>query len=365
MTVLIFLAVLFVLVLVHEFGHFITAKWSGMRVDEFAIGFPPRLLSWRKGETVYTLNIIPIGGFVRIYGENGVEQDATLDTTRAFAYRPRILQAIVLVAGVTMNILFAWALYTTSYTIGVPTIVDEPQAGNTAPLVITSLLDNGVAKKAGLFPGDHITSITANDGSSATLTPRDISNFISSHGGTPLTLTYTRGGASHDVTLTPENIAVAGEATRPRVGFTTGFVTSLSYPFEKAVVEGGKETIFNALGIAKGLASFLKQTVNGSAGLGDLTGPIGIAGMVGDASHFGLTAILSFTAFISLNLAVVNLIPLPALDGGRLLIVGIEAVIRRPLNPKFIGNIYFGSFVFLILLMVLITGHDIVKLVHG
>ena len=210
MTVLIFLAVLFVLVLVHEFGHFITAKWSGMRVDEFAIGFPPRLLSWKKGETVYTLNIIPIGGFVRIYGENGAEENGDLDTTRAFAYRPRMLQAIVLVAGVTMNILFAWALYTASYTIGVPTIVDEPQPGNTAPLVITSLLDNGVAKKAGLFPGDHIIALTAADGSAATLSPRDISNFISVHGGTPLSLTYTRGGVEHAVSLTPQNISVAG-----------------------------------------------------------------------------------------------------------------------------------------------------------
>ena len=365
MTVLIFLAVLFVLVLVHEFGHFITAKWSGMRVDEFAIGFPPRLLSWTRGETVYTLNIIPIGGFVRIYGENGSEETTALDTTRAFSYRPRMLQAIVLVAGVTMNILFAWALYTTSYTIGVPTIVDDAQPGNTAPLVITSLLDNGVAKKAGLFPGDHITALAAPDGTQAALSPRDISSFISSHGGTPLSLSYTRSGTARTVTLTPENIAVSGEATRPRVGFTTGFVTTLSYPFGKAVIEGGKETVYNALDIAKGLATFLKQTVRGSAGLGDLTGPIGIAGMVGDASHFGLTAILSFTAFISLNLAVVNLIPLPALDGGRLLIVGIEAVIRRPLNPKLIGRVYLGSFVFLILLMVVITGHDIVKLFHG
>jgi regulator of sigma E protease len=363
MTVLIFLAVLFVLVLVHEFGHFITAKWSGMRVDEFAIGFPPRLLSWKKGETTYTLNIIPIGGFVRIYGENGAEETSELDTTRAFAYRPRILQAVVLVAGVTMNILFAWALYTTSYTVGVPTIVDDAQPGNTAPLVITSLLDTGVAKKAGLFPGDHIVSLTAADGATAILSPRDISIFIGAHGGTPLSLAYTRGGTPHTVTLTPENIAVPGEKSRPRVGFTTGFVTSLSYPFPKAVVEGGKETVYNAVGIATGLVAFFKQTVHGTAGLGDLTGPIGIAGMVGDASHFGLTAILSFTAFISLNLAVVNMLPLPALDGGRLLIVGIEAIIRRPLNPKFIGNIYFGSFVFLILLMILITGHDIFKLI--
>jgi len=365
MTVLIFLAVLFVLVLVHEFGHFITAKWSGMRVDEFAIGFPPRLLSWKKGETTYTLNIIPIGGFVRIYGENGAEENGTLDTTRAFSYRPRILQAIVLVAGVTMNILFAWFLYTSAYTIGVPTIVDEVHPGEHIPLVITSLLEKGVAKKAGLLSGDRILSLSAPDGSRALLSPRDISNFIGAHGGIPLTLTYTRGETSHTTLLTPENISIAGEATRPRVGFTTGFVTLLSYPFSKAVVEGGKETLYNARDIATGLVSFFKQTAHGTAGLNDLTGPIGIAGMVGDASHFGLTAILSFTAFISLNLAVVNMLPLPALDGGRLLIVGIEAIIRRPLNPKFIGNIYLGSFIFLILLMVLITGHDIVKLVHG
>ncbi len=364
MTILIFLAVLFVLVLVHEFGHFITAKWSGMRVDEFAIGFPPRLLSWKKGETVYTLNIIPIGGFVRIYGENGAEENGELDTTRAFAYRPRILQAIVLVAGVTMNILFAWALYTTAYTIGVPTIVGEAQPGNTAPLVITSVLENGIAKKAGLQPGDHIVSLAAANSGSAILSPREISSFISEHGNTPLSLTYTRSGREHTVELTPQDMKVSGEPTRPRVGFTTGFVTSLSYPFLQAVTKGGEETIHNATGIAVGLASFLKQTVHGTAGLNELTGPIGIAGMVGDASHFGLTAILSFTAFISLNLAVVNLIPLPALDGGRLLIVGIEAVIRRPLNPKFIGKIYLGSFIFLMLLMVIITGQDIVKLFH-
>lgn len=361
MSILIFLLVLFVLVLVHEFGHFITAKWSGMRVDEFGIGFPPRVISIKKGETEYTLNALPVGGFVRIYGENG-EDAATADTPRAFSHRPRILQAIVLIAGVTMNILFAWMLYSVTYMTGVVTLIPEEARSDASTLVITSVLDDSVAEMAGLQPGDRILKLVSLDSLSPSLVPSEVSEFISSHGNEKLSLTYERRGAEQNVVLTPQAMEIEGEETRPRVGFTMGLVETISYPFFTAISEGAKDTYVGLVRITKGICMLLYQAVRGDANFSDVTGPIGIAGLVGDASHFGFSTLLTFTAFISLNLAVINMLPLPALDGGRLVMVAIEAIIRRPLDHRYVSKINIVGFALLILLMVAVTAHDIFKL---
>lgn len=361
MSILLFLLVLFVLVLVHEFGHFITAKWSGMRVDEFGIGFPPKVVSFKKGETEYTLNALPIGGFVRIYGENG-EDAATADTPRAFSHRPRILQVIVLIAGVTMNILFAWFLYTVTYMTGVVTLVPEAERSAATSLVITSVLEKSVAENAGLFPGDTILSLVSPSSDTPDLLPSSVSDFIGSHGDEELTLTYSRRSVEYAQTLTPRSMEIAGEETRPRVGFTMGLVETKTYPFIPAVTEGAKDTYYGLIRITEGIGMLAYQAVLGKANFSDVTGPIGIAGLVGDASHFGFSALMTFTAFISLNLAVINMLPLPALDGGRLILVLIEAVIRRPLDHRYVSKINMVGFTLLILLMVVVTAHDIAKL---
>jgi regulator of sigma E protease len=149
----------------------------------------------------------------------------------------------------------------------------------------------------------------------------------------------------------------------PRVGFVTGLIETRTYPFFEAVRAGAGDTWHGTIRIAEGIGTLLVRTVQGKASMNDVTGPIGIAGLVGDASRFGFTAILTFTAFISLNLAVINMLPIPALDGGRLVMVGIEAIIRRPLNQRFVANANLAGFALLMLLMLFVTVGDISRLI--
>jgi len=174
MTILIFLAVLFVLILVHEWGHFITAKKTGMQVDEFGIGFPPRLVAKRMGETEYTLNLLPIGGFVRIVGENAediAKGEEGSSNPRSFVHKPKWAQALVLVAGVAMNVIFAWLLYVVVFMVGVPTVVDEQMATDAAVLTVTSVLPGSPAADAGLVVGAEVTGVVRGEDTLDTLTP--------------------------------------------------------------------------------------------------------------------------------------------------------------------------------------------------
>ncbi len=161
MTILLFFGVLFVLILVHEWGHFITAKKTGMRVDEFGIGFPPKLFGVKRGETEYTMNLLPIGGFVRIFGEDAAGAAESADYARSFIARPKWAQAIVLVAGVTMNVLFAWFLFAIVLMVGLPTAVDEATATPEARLVVASVLPGSPADLAGVPAGAVVTSLSA------------------------------------------------------------------------------------------------------------------------------------------------------------------------------------------------------------
>lgn len=362
MSIITFLAVLFVLILVHEFGHYITAKWSKMRVDEFSIGFPPRIFSWKRGETEYTLGAIPIGGYVKIYGENG-EDAATPDTPRAFSHRPRILQAIVLIAGVTMNVLLAFVLFAATYMMGVSTTVEEGKQSPEARLSILSVLPNSPADSAGLVPGDVITGVRSGTDAEPALLPSEISGYIVARDGVPIEMTIARGDTEKVVTVIPEKISVPGEEDRARAGFVMGLVEKIEYSPQESLVRAGEDTVDGLVSITVGIATLIGDSIKGDADLASVAGPIGIAGLVGDASRFGLAALLSFTALISLNLAVINMLPLPALDGGRLIMVGIEAVIRRPLNTRYVGLVNLFGFGLLLLLMVVVTINDIVRLI--
>jgi regulator of sigma E protease len=334
-----------------------------MRVDEFAIGFPPRIFSWQKGETTYALNALPIGGYVRIYGENG-EDAETPDTPRAFAHRPKHLQAIVLVAGVTMNVLLAFVLYTTTYLMGVTVSVPEEAKTAASELVVVNVIPNAPAREAGVLSGDRIVSLTAADGDAASLMPSDIASFIQEREGEALALTLVRNDTEQRATLVPRLVTAADGSSAPRVGFVTGLVEERTYPLGEAISAGAHDTWFGTIRIGEGIGTLLARVVQGNASMQDVTGPIGIAGLVDDASRFGLSALLTFTAFISLNLAVINMLPIPALDGGRLLMVGIEALIRRPLNQHFVARANMAGFALLMLLMLLVTIGDISRLIR-
>ncbi len=361
MSVVIFLAVLVFLILVHEFGHFIAAKWAKMRVDEFAIGFPPRLFAWKKGETEYSINLLPIGGYVKIFGENGEDEVSYQDKARAFGARPRIQQAIVLIAGVAMNILTAWIIFFAIALMGTPTAVEESIATDKAELTVVSVLPNSPASEAEIPLGSVITSIETAGATPVLLTPSNLSNAINEN-PEGVSISYTHKGEGFETQLISREGVILEEPERKIVGLSTVLVeTKQQNPFE-AITSSAQLTGKYLYAITIGILTFFGSFFTMSADLSQVAGPIGIAGMVGEAAEVGIVSLLIFVAFISLNLAVINLLPIPALDGGRLVFVAIEAIIRRPINPEWVGRINLIGFLLLLLLMVVVTYSDIAKL---
>ncbi len=360
MTIFLFIAVLFFLILVHELGHFVTAKWSKMRVDEFAIGFPPRLFTIKKGETDYSINLLPIGGYVKIFGENGLEET---ERARAFGSRPRYQQAIVLLAGIAMNILTAWIIFFAVSIMGTPTIVDEygPMT-ETAELAVINVLPDSPAAAANIPLGAQIVDLTSSDEVLLSPTPTTFNDFIAAHADRGIEINYVHKEEVFRATLTPRAGVIDAEPDRKAVGLATALVTVHKENLPGALIGATKRTASSLYTITIGLVSFLASAFTLSADVSQVTGPIGIAGMVGDAAEFGFVSLLIFTAFISLNLAVINLLPIPALDGGRLLFVIAEAIIRRPIDPEWMARVNFAGFVLLIGLMIAVTYNDILRL---
>ena len=361
MTIILFLVVLAVLIFVHEFGHFLVAKKSGIRVDEFAIGFPPKIVGWTRGETKYILNLIPFGGYVKIFGEDPDEASTTgPDSARSFATARKWKQICVLLAGIFFNILFAWLLISISLTSGYKMPVGaEGYNVENAKITVLSVVDNSPAAKAGIKTGDEILSL--NEGTKKVIPQNveDVQNFIvTSKDG--IQIEYDHKGKIATTTVTPA-LGVVGSSNKA-IGIQMSKVGEVRLPFYKAIWEGGRITATTTWQTLVQLLSFFGQAFRGKADISQVSGPVGIAGLVCDASQFGFIYLLGFTAFISINLAVINLLPFPALDGGRLFFLAIEAIIRRPISPKFLNAVNAIGFILLMSLMLIVTYHDIVKL---
>lgn len=365
MSFIIFIVVLGVLIFAHELGHFLVAKKCGMRVDEFGLGFPPRVFGKKIGETIYSLNWIPFGGFVKIFGENpsdnpGAEHSA-INESRSFGKKNRGLQVAVLVAGVAFNIIFAWLVIFASFVSGFPAPVGYYQGlpVENPRLILTQVLVDSPASKAGLQTGDAIISVVANSNSLANLTADTVSDFMNQYESEEILLGYERGKEKGEVKVAPIAGIVAG---RVAIGVGLDLIGTVKLPFFRALWESAKTTGSLLVAITKGLGEFFYKALTFQADFSEVAGPIGIAGLVGTAASLGFANLLGFVAFISLNLAVINLLPFPALDGGRLLFVVIEAIRRRPLNPKIVNYLNGIGFALLLILMLVITYKDIVKL---
>jgi len=352
-------------VVVHELGHFLIGKWAGVHIEEFGFGYPPRALKiGRKWGTLFSLNWIPFGGFVKIFGENYEEnevRDASYETRKKFAQVSKKWQAAILAAGVAFNIIFAWLLFSLGFMIGLPTPVENDfgaEVKNPA-LTIVGLLPNSPAQSAGLKTGDKIKNIAlANGDRLQQLNPENVSDFVNKSTGEIL-LEIDRGGKILDFKITP---AAGIETDRKIMGINMDMVGTLSLPIHKAFYEGGKATFRITYLTIGGLFGLIKDAVVGRADISQVTGPVGIVGLVGDASRLGFAYLITFTALISINLAIVNLIPFPALDGGRLLFVAIEGITKRPINPKFAQITNTVGFALLIALMLFVTYRDILNL---
>ncbi len=367
MSVIVFILVLVVLILVHEFGHFLVAKLSGMRVDEFGIGYPPRLWGKKIGETEYTVNALPFGGFVRIYGEDETDE-AVLGSAQAFSARSRIAQALTLVAGVAMNLLLAYILISVTLALGTPRALTDDEIPRAADveLAIADVLPGSPADEAGLMPGDIVTAITGlpETGTVNPTTPDEFIAYIEDDTGeAPLTFTVDRAGEDTTVTVTPQTGVLEDAPAQPALGVAVAPIGVLPEPLWRAPIDGAVYTWEITKQTAVGLVTFFANALTLDANLSQVSGPVGIAGAVGNAFDKGFASLLSISAIISINLAIINLLPVPALDGGRLLFVIIESIIRRPIKPSVAAAVNGIGFAFLILLMVVVTGSDIWKLV--
>lgn len=364
MSILIFIIILLVLVLAHEFGHFFTAKKFGIRVDEFGFGFPPRLFGFKKGDTEYTFNLLPIGGFVKIFGENPNDENNTdgSDKQRNFMHKPKYQQALVLVAGVLANFLLAWLLFSFGFISGLPTSVDSRyESGELIDvhLAVISVMPDSPAEKVGLKPGDRITSIKLGNDYTEYVNPETVKSFVAQ--GEELEIGYRRKQNNTDnflkitPVLNPEGI--------PMIGIAMDQVGIARLSFFRAFGAGLMLTVKAVLGTAQGLFNLILDGLRGKGNLASVTGPVGLVGVVGDAYDFGFVYLLSFAALISANLSIINLLPFPALDGGRLFFLLIEKIKGSPINPKIANVANLTGFVLLLLFMLLITYHDIVKLI--
>ena len=367
MSIIIFAVILSVLVVVHELGHFLIAKLFGIRVDEFGLGYPPRVLklfSW-KG-TDFTLNWIPFGGFVKIFGENPENTDNNLPqeiNSDNFQFKNRGIQASVLVAGVVFNIIFAFSLISLGFMVGTPSSIrtETPFKSTDNHLVITSVIPSSPADVSGLKPGDNILALKRGGDvfepkfDDPTLSLEEASSFIAET-DKPLTFDIKRGKENLTLTLEPENGIVNDKLA---VGIAMDVIGILKLPIHKAIWYGILDTGEITILTAKSLMAFIGEIFIGQADFSTVAGPVGIVGMVGDIRVLGFAYLMTFTALISINLAIINLLPLPALDGGRIVFVIIESITRRPVPPKFFNVVNALGFFLLILLMILVTIQDI------
>lgn len=364
MNILIFLIILAVLILVHEFGHFIVAKRSGVRVDEFGLGFPPKLFGFKRGETTYTFNLIPFGGFVKIFGENPDEESLHgPDRERSFVNKPKYTQVAIISAGVFFNILLAWVLISIGFMSGLPTPIAAAPKGaavEDVQLVITGIQEGSPAQSEGLRPGDQILLLQSGDDLLEEIAIPQVQSFIAAHGDEEVMLQYKRGKNVTTATLIPTEGIIPG---KPAIGISMDMIGIVALPPHRAVWEGAKMTIALTGAVVGAFAGLIADAFTGEASLSNLTGPVGIVGLVGDAAEFGFIFLLGFTAFISINLAVINLIPFPALDGGRLLFLVIEAVKGSSISPKIANFAHAFGFALLILLMLVVTYNDVVRLI--
>lgn len=354
LAIVVFIIILGLLVFVHELGHFVMAKRAGMRVEEFGFGFPPRVFGIKKGETAYSINLIPLGGFVKIAGEDGSESNDPESFGNKSAWR----RFFVLIAGVSMNVIFAWILISIGMGLGLPTVLGEGDSLSKSAHVkseavgILEVAEKTPAALAGLKAGDTILKINNQPVSSIDETK----SITLKNAGVVTTYTIKRGSEIFDKQIIPRANPPAGEGS---LGIALGSIGYVSYPWYEAPWRGAV-AVYNltALTITT-FGSVIWQFLQGHQVSASLSGPVGIAVLTRDVTALGFIYLLQFTAILSVNLAIINAVPFPALDGGRVLFLIIEKIRRKKLPIKAEQWANAIGFMLLILLMVAVTVKDV------
>jgi len=381
MTLIIFFAVLALLIITHEFGHFLFAKLSKVKVEEFGLGFPPRIFGFQKGETLYSVNLIPFGGFVKIFGEEGLPADLPAETSaqagalakegeenkdkRSFGAQRFHVRALILAAGVLFNLFLAWPFLSATYVVGVPMSVEQSDASGgiltEKGVMIIEIQKDTPAETAGLKSADFLLHFFSGNDILKVSNVKEVQDFIASHAGKEIKIDYSRDGKKFSVQAVP---SVKPENGKASLGIAMDEVGIVKFPFYKAVWQGLVSTIRLTGLTAKALVAFFVDIFTKRTMLSQVAGPIGIAGLVGSAWQSGFVFILQLVALLSINLALINFIPFPALDGGRLLFLAVEFIRRKPISQKTANIANNIGFTILIFLMLAITYQDISKIIR-
>lgn len=369
LSILLFLAVLSALVVGHEFGHFLAAKAVGMKTEEFGYGFPPRAIGfvkvqgkWRrlkKGDresyahTIWSMNWLPLGGFVRLKGEQGERAD----DPDAFLSKPVWARLVVLLAGVFANWLMAVAIFTVGFTAGIPAQTDIVPAGaqiTNQHVLISDVLVNGPAAKAGIVAGDVLVRIEQQD----VTTTEQAQTTLRSAADTSATIhvRIERDGAEQDVIVQPELVKEIG---KKGIGVALSSIGTIQFPWYRAIGEAMTVTIRFVGMIVVGLWNIVVHLVTGQGMAADVSGPVGIAVMTGKIAQQGVWSLLQFAAMLSLNLAVINVLPIPALDGGRVIFTLLELLRRKRVNQTVELVMHQIGFIALLILVGLVTIRDV------
>jgi regulator of sigma E protease len=337
------------IVFVHELGHFLAAKWVGVGVERFSFGFGRKLFGKRVGETEYVVSAIPLGGYVKMIGEDGGEEVGAADVKRSFAHQPLPSRFLIVLAGPFANFLTAFVVFSvTFFAFGVNVPVDEAKVGGVVPGL--------PAQKAGLESGDEVVEV----GGVPVRTWEELARRIQQSEGKAISLAVKKpDGRLVDVTITPERRSdpVTGQANYV-IGIERVF-RSEEVSVGRAVQLGAEQTWLWTVLIVQSVAMLLTGAVSAR----ELGGPILIAQVAGQQARLGLDYLLRFTAIINVNLAVFNLLPIPVLDGGHLLLFLIELVRGRPLGLRSREMVWRVGFLVIVMLIVLVFYNDIARLV--
>jgi len=343
LTLVSFIFVFTVITIVHEWGHLYFSKRAGIRVHEFGIGFGPTLLSWKKNNTTYKINILPILGYVKIAGIDTEDpQEKVTPENEKYYSKPVIKKLSSIVAGPFMNLILGFAIFSLLFMLmGIPIGVSNE---------INAISPGSEAARIGLQPGDLLISINEKTYDNA----EDAVKFIHNNAGKELRLGVRRNNRAMTLKATPqfnERLKIG------LVGFSLKALYKRTGPLT-AIWYGLKETI----GLSLLILSLLGRLLVGRLSLGDIAGPVGIAQITGQYAQHGFLSLMSFLAFFSVNVAVLNLLPLPALDGGRLLFVLIEAIRGKPISIEKENKVHYVGLIIFLGLLALLTVKDVIRL---
>ncbi len=375
MNILIFIIILGVLIFVHELGHFVMAIRNGIKADEFGFGFPPRIFGFVRSEktgrfklvfgnkkiesvnTVYSINWIPLGGFVKIKGENG-EGENEKDS---FSAKSAWVRIKVLSAGVIMNFLLAWLLFSAIFVMGAPESISDDASVVSPKVQISQVLENTPAMEMGLKVGDEISKLCAASGSGCISVEKtvQVQDFISASKGMEILMEIKRGDEILKLKGVPRMEYPADQGS---LGISLARTAMVKYPWYQSITKGFMAVIDFVMMILGALFALAKMLFVKSSVPLDISGPVGIAIITKQVAALGLVYVLQFAAILSINLGIINALPFPALDGGRVFFILIEKIKGSPVSKNFEQLAHTAGFLFLIILMVVITFRDISNL---